>query len=143
MKPIDNTESFVRRGKAKVRTDAQMDTRVLDNSFAAMDEAATGRSSPAQMILRSKMARLAAAIVIITALGLLMIPSEKSEQAPPPIGKVARSPAEMLSAMSLNMAYRRGGIEAVDEVSAEAFKALGSKPAKVSVRELLTGLNGV
>ena len=144
MKPIENTEDFVRRGKAKIATDPQMDRRVLDDSFAAMDEAAGGFST-ARMILHSRLSRLAAAAVIVLAIGLLAIQLGPSEQEPPARIRrsVAKSPADMLSAMSLNMAFRRGGIEEVDNVSGKAFEMLGSGPAKVSRRELLTESNGV
>ena len=143
MKPIENTENLVRRGKANVTTDPQMDRRVLDDSFAAMDETVAGKSSAARMILQSRAARLAAAAAIIIAVGLLMIQSNPPGQELPPIRKVAKSPADMLSAISLNMAYRRGGIEELDNVAGQAFKMLESKPEKVSLRELLTESNGV
>ena len=143
MKTTDNTKDFVRRGKAKVATDPQMDKRVLDDSFAAMDETTAGRSSVVRIILQSRSTRLAAAAVIILGIGLLSNQLRPPEQEPLPVRKVAKSPAEMLSVLSLNMAYRRGGLEAVDDVSNEAFKMLDSKPAGVSVRELLAGSNGV
>ena len=142
MKPTENTEDFVRAGKAKVTTDPLMDRRVLDDSFEAMDEA-MGTPSTARTTLRNRMAGLAAEAVIILGFGLLSNQLGPSEQEPVAIRKVAKSPVEMLSVLSLNMAYRRGGLEAVDDVSKEAFKKLGSKPAKVSVRELLAGSNGV
>jgi len=143
MKPMKNAEDFVKRAKARVATDPQMDKLVLDDSFAAMDETAAGRSSVARMVLQSRAAKLAAAAVIIVAVGLLITQSNPPDRADAPAGKVAKSPAEMLSAISLNMAYRRGGLEAMDDLSNEAFKKLGSKPARVSVRDLLTGSNGV
>lgn len=142
MKPTEDTENFVRRGKAKVATDPQMDRRVLGDSLAAMDEA-TGSSSAARMTLRSRAIKLAAAAVIIIAVGLLIIQSNPPEQTHAPTGNVAASPTDMLSVMSLKMAYRRGGIEAMDDQSNEAFEMLGSQPTKVSIRELLTESNGV
>ncbi len=148
MKRIEDIEEYVRQGKPHVTTRESVDKRTLSDSFAAMDEtlaaqSRAGRPNVWRIILSNKTARLAAAAAIIIAAGLLMVESIRPEQAPPPVGTVTRSPAEMLSAMSLSMAYRRGGIEAVDDVSSKAFKALGSKPARVSARELLTGLNGV
>jgi hypothetical protein len=143
MKPTDNTKDFVRRGKAKVATDPQMDKRVLDDSFAAMDETAAGESSVVRMILQNRAVRFAAAAVTILGIGLLSDQLGPPEQEPLEIRRVAKSPAEMLSVLSLNMAYRRGGLEAVDDVSNEAFKMLDSKPTDVSVRELLAGSNGV
>ena len=142
MKPIENTEDFVRRGKARVATDSQMDGRVLDDSFAAMDEA-LGTSSAARTTLRNRIAGLAAAAVIILGFGLLAIQFGPYEQEPPERRTVAKSPADMLSAISLNMAYRRGGIEELDNVAGQAFEMLESKPANVSLRELLTESNGV
>ncbi|MEA3224562.1 MAG: hypothetical protein U9Q07_01330 [Planctomycetota bacterium] len=142
MKHIENTENFVRHGKANVATDPQMDRRVLNDSLAAMDEA-TGSSSATRVMLRSRAAKLAAAAAIIIAVGLLIIQSNPPEQEHAPTRNVAKSPAEMLSVMSLTMAYRRGGIEALDDQSSEAFDMLGSQPTKVSVRELLAESNGV
>ena len=144
MKPVENTEDVVRRGKPKVTTDPQMDRRVLDDSFAAMDETiGQSRSSVARLILKGRALRVAAAAVIIVALGLLAIQSGPSEPAPPPTAKTAKSPAEMVSAMSLNRAYRRGGLEALDALSREVFERSGSQPARVSIRELRSESNGV
>lgn len=146
MKPTENIEEFVRRGKPQMTTGRAMDKRVLDDSFAAMDETiGENKTSAARMILRGRVARLAvaAAAVIIVAVGLLMVYRNPPVQQPPGIASAAKSPAEMLTAMSLNMAWRRGGIEAVDEQCNKAFEMLGSKPAKASIRELLAELNGV
>jgi hypothetical protein len=145
MKPVEDTEKFVRRGKPHVTTGAQMDKHVLDDSFAAMDETiGAGKSCAAGTILRSRVMKLtAAAAVIIMAIGLFVVQHGPHEQQRPPTVGAAKSPAEMFSVMSLNMAYRRGGIEAVDDQSNKAFEMLGSQPAKVSIRELLAESNGV
>lgn len=47
------------------------------------------------------------------------------------------SPTKMLSVMSLSLAYRQGGLDAVDEQSKKAFKMLGQKNTNVSIGELL------
>ena len=145
MKPEENIEEFVRREKPHVTTGRQMDKRILGDAFTAMDETIrANKPSAAGIILRSRAARLAAVAVIIVAVGLLMVyRNPPAPQEPPRTVNVAKSPAEMLTAMSLNMAWRRGGIEAVDEQSGKAFEMLGSKPAKASIQELLVELNGV
>ena len=145
MRPIENTEEFVRDGKPHVRTGPQMDRRVLDDSFTAMEETlGANKPSSRRIILQSRAMRLAAAAaVIILAVTLFMVDPGSREQQPPPTVSVAKSPAEMLSVMSLNIAYRRGGIEAVDARSEKAFEMLGSQPAKVSIQELLAESNGV
>jgi hypothetical protein len=143
MKPTEDIERFVISGKPHVTTGRPMDKRVLDDSFAAMDETLrANKPSPRRIILRSRLARLAAAAVIIVAVGLVMV-YRPPVQPPPRTTSVAKSPAEMLTAMSLNLAWRRGGLEAVDEQTSKAFEMLASKPAEVSIRELLAETNGV
>ena len=145
MKPIENMEKFVRHGKPHVTTSRRMDKRTLNDSFAAMEETLRAKKlSAPRIILRSRATRLAAAAaVIIAAIGLFTIQWGPPEQEPPQITSVAKSPVEMLTARSLNIAYSRGGIEAVDNQSKKAFEMLGSQPAKVSIRELLAESNGV
>ncbi len=143
MKSTENIEEFVRLEKPHVTTGGSMDKRTLNDSFAAMDETIrANKPSAAGIILRSRAAKLAAAAVIIVGIGLLMVYRNPPVQQPK-TESVAKSPADMLTAMSLNIAWRRGGIEAVDDQSQEAFRMLGSKPAKASIQELLIELNGV
>ena len=145
MKPTENIEEFVRLEKPHVNTCETMDKRTLDDSFAAMDDTIRGnKTNAAGILLRSRAARLAAAAAIIVAIGLLMVyRNPPVPQQPLQTTSVAKSPADMLTAMSLNMAWRRGGIEAVDDQSSKAFKMLGSKPTRASIQELLVELNGV
>lgn len=122
-----------------------MDKRTLNDSFAAMDETIrANKPGAAGIILRSRALRLVAAAVIIVGVGLLMVyRNPPVPQQPEETDIFAKSPAEMLTAMSLNIAWRRGGIEAMDEQSSKAFKMLGSKPAKATIEELRLELNGV
>jgi len=145
MKPVKNIEEFVKLEKPHVTTGDAMDKRTLDNSFTAMDETIrANKTNAAGILLRSRAARLAAAAVILVAVGLLMIyRNPPVPQQPRQTTIAVKSPVDMLSAMSLNMAWRRGGIEAVDEQSSKAFKMLGSKPAEASIKKLLVELNGV
>jgi hypothetical protein len=143
MKPKENIEEFVKLEKPRVTTGGEMDKRTLNDSFIAMDEAIrVKRSDAAQIIPRSKAAKLAAAAVIFVTISLLMV-YQNPPMPPPQNESIAKSPAEMLTAMSLNLAWRRGGIDAMDEQSSKAFKMLGSKPTKASIQELLVELNGV
>ena len=146
MKHTENIEEFVKSEKSHVTTGEAMDKRTLNDSFAAMDETIrSNRQSVTGIIIRSRTAKLAAAAVIFVAISLLMVYQNPpvSQQPPRQTASVAKSPAEMLTAMSLNLAWRRGGIEAVDEQSSKAFKMLGSQPAKITIEELRVELNGV
>ena len=130
MKPAQNIEEFVKLEKPHVTTGPKMDKRTLNDSFAAMDETIrAGKPSAVGIILRSRAAKLAAAAAVILAVGLLMV--DRKPPVPTPkqqTVRVAKSPAQMLTAMSLNLAWRRGGIEAMDEQSSQAFKMLETVP---------------
>jgi len=145
MKPTENIEEYVKLEKPHVTTGDAMDERTLNDSFAAMDETIrAGKQNVAGIILRSRAAKLAAAAAILVAVGLLMVyQNPPAPQEPPRTVNVAKSPAEMLTGMSLGMAWRRGGIEAMDEQSKKAFDILGAEPANGSIQELLVELNGV
>lgn len=145
MKPAKNIEESVKLEKPHVTTGGEMDKRTLNDSFAAMDETIrAGKPNLAGIIFRSRAAKLAAAVVIVVGVGLLMVyRNPPVPQQPQQTVSVAKSPAEMLTAMSLNLAWRRGGIEAVDEQSNKAFEMLGSQPDIVSIQELLAESNGV
>jgi hypothetical protein len=145
MKPTENIEEFVKLEKPNVTTGGEMDKRTIDDSFEAMDKTIrSNKQSVAGTILRSRAVQLAAAAVIFVVVSLLMVHQNPPVPQPPQQTVSApKSPADMLTAMSLNMAWRRGGIEAMDEQSSRAFKMLESKPSKASIRELRVELNGV
>ena len=147
MKPKENIEKFVRVRKPHVTTSRQMDKRTLDDSFAAMEQtirikSADHKQSAPGIIFRNRMIKLtAAAAVIIVAIGLVAVfvhrgPGEQIDSSN------GQSPTKMMSAMSLTMAYRRGGIEAVDEQCEKAIRMLGPKPAGLTVKQLLAKTNG-
>lgn len=92
---------------------------------------------------KSRITRLAAAAVIIIAIGLFIVhrrPVERIE--PPEVLEITRTPAELLTVASLRTAYRRGGIEALEKQCDEAVEKLGRRETKVSIQELFAELNG-
>jgi len=56
--------------------------------------------------------------------------------------KAIKTPAEMMTAMSLTIAYRKGGMEALEAQYDEACKQLGPRPRSLSVNQVLTEFNG-
>ncbi|TSA54682.1 MAG: hypothetical protein D4R45_03615 [Planctomycetaceae bacterium] len=143
MKPEKNIEEFVKSEKPHVTTGGAMDERTLTDSFEAMDETIrANKPSAAGTILRSRAARLAAAAVIIVAVGLLMVYRNPGEQQQPQTVSAAKSPVEMMTTMSLTIAYRKGGMEAVEEQYSEAFKLIGPRPESLSVKHILAEFNG-
>jgi len=96
-----------------------------------------------KVILKSPLTKLAAAAVIILAVSFFIAHQDSSEQDDTTtVSKITKSPVEMMTAMSLNIAYRKGGIEEVEKQYNEAFKLLGPRPATITVTELLAEYNG-
>jgi hypothetical protein len=55
------------------------------------------------------------------------------------VAEVAESPAEIMTMKSLKIAYRRGGIEGIENQCEKALKILGPQPASLSLGELFNG----
>jgi hypothetical protein len=96
-----------------------------------------------KVFLKSPLTKIAAAAVIIVAISFFIAhqgPSEQSDTTT--VSKAAKSPVEMMTALSLERAFRRGGIKAVENQCEQALKLLGSRTASLSYRELLSEFNG-
>jgi len=94
-------------------------------------------------ISKNTITKLTVAALIILAIGFFvahLVPGEKVDTTN--ITTVTKSPAELLTVASLNMAYRRGGIKAVEQQCEEAIEKLGPQPDKITIKELLAKSNG-
>lgn len=93
--------------------------------------------------LKSPFIKIVAAAVIILIIGFFMIrPADKKVE----IAETAdakKSPAEMLTLRSLKIAYRNGGIEAVETQCDNAIEKIGKKPERITFQELLEDIDGV
>lgn len=93
-------------------------------------------------IIKSKITKLTAAAVIIAGVGFFLVHRGPDEQVDTlKISEVTKSPAEMMTVMSLTLAYRKGGMNAVEKQCDQAFKTLGPRPASISVQELFAEFN--
>ncbi len=102
-----------------------------------------GHSTILKVILKNPITKIAAAAVIILCVSVFITQKKPGEQEQPNIAKAAKSPAEMMTAISLTIAYRKGGMEALEEQYNEAYKQLGPRPKSLSVDQILTELNGI
>ncbi len=90
-----------------------------------------------------KLGWLAAAAVIIVGITIAVVHRKPPERVNvPTVASREKSHAEMMSMASLSMAYRRGGMEAVEAQCDKALKMLRRKPAAISAAELLNEDNG-
>jgi len=96
-----------------------------------------------KVIFKSPLTKIATAAVIIVAISFLVVYQKPSEQADTTtVSKVTKSPVEMVTAISLERAFRRGGIEAVEKQCEQAFKPIGPRPRSLSVEQILAEFNG-
>ena len=96
-----------------------------------------------KVIFKSPLTKIATAAVIIVAISFLVVYQKPSEQADTTtVSKVTKSPVEMVTAISLERAFRRGGIEAVEKQCQQAFKPIGPRPGSLSVEQILAEFNG-
>jgi len=97
-------------------------------------------------IVKRRIAKFAAAVaMIIVAIGLIAVFVHRGtgeKPYTPKVTEVAKSPVEMMTAISLERAFQRGGLEAVEEQSRKAFRPLGLRPESSSFEQILTEFNG-
>jgi len=87
---------------------------------------------------------LAAAAVILIGVTILFTQRPPRRQPEPPVAVAPKtsSPANIVSMMSLRMAYRQGGQEALNQQLDRALKKLGPRPSKLSALQVLNDLEG-
>ena len=146
MRPKENIEEFVKVRKPDVTTSREMDKRTLDDSLAAMEQTIRAKSadhkpSTARIITLRRMIKLtAAAAVIIAGISFYITHLGPGEQNDITIvAEAAESPAEIMTMKSLTIAYRRGGIEGIENQCEKALKILGPQPASLSLGDLFNG----
>jgi len=94
-------------------------------------------------ITKSRITKLATAAVIIIGAGVFLFHHGKTgSRNRGQISEATKSRAGTLTFMSLSLAYRQGGIEAVEKQCDEAYKFLGSPGVSPSATELVRELNG-
>lgn len=101
----------------------------------------SGQPGRLRRALDNPAARLAAAAVLVVA-ALFMVEQIRREPEPTQLRRQAASAVEMATAISLERAYRRGGIEAVEDQCRKVFGKATHGSAGPSVLQLLGEQNG-
>jgi hypothetical protein len=115
--------------------------------YSAEYEALVSRAGKRPNVLRflrgHPLVRVAAVIAIV-AFVILLTHHQSDKRVEPTVATFVedRSPAKMMSRLSLMRAYERGGMDAVDEQCKKAYELLGQKNTNVSINELLNDKNG-
>ncbi|UCG59224.1 MAG: hypothetical protein JSU70_06875 [Phycisphaerales bacterium] len=140
MRPVDDIHRSLKR--LQLKASPKLDKRVYDDiSNALLEHERTGalkvRPHIWQAAVKFRATRLAVAAVIVLGIGLLAArwsPDESTYTSS--TTSIAKSPHHLMTAMSLTMAYRRGGMDAVETQYAEAIDMLGPRPPDFSLKEL-------
>ncbi|HUU18203.1 MAG TPA: hypothetical protein VMW72_13725 [Sedimentisphaerales bacterium] len=145
MKSLAEVEKLVKR--FRIKPTVKMSEKTLADALKAQDEIKKTESTAIQpniwrIIKRRRITKLTAAAVIILAASFLSTHWFPGEQEQPKIAEITKSPVEMMTAISLEHAFRRGGIEAVENQCEQTLKLLGSRTASLSSQELLNEFNG-
>lgn len=93
-------------------------------------------------ITKSRIAKFAAAAVIILAVGLFVARRGPGKQERPHIVELTRSPADMMTMISLTITYRWSGMEGLEKQFEKAAEILEPLPSLISMQELFEDLNG-
>ena len=142
MRPEENIEEFVKARKPDVTTSREMDKRTLDDSFSTMEQTVRANIKPstARIVTFGRMIKLtAAAAVIIIGISFFMAHLGPGEQNDIIIAEALDSPAKIMTMKSLKIAFRRGGVEAIENQCDKALKILGPEPASFSTADLFNG----
>lgn len=146
MKPTEDIEKRIKN--VNIVIDSESNKRVFSNILQAFEKSTAKDLAPVdqpniwRMIFRNPLTKLAAAAVIILAISFFIAPQGPDEQADTTtVSKATKSPVEMMTAMSLERAFQRGGIEAVEKQCKQAFKPIGPRPGNLSVEQILAEFN--
>ena len=132
-------------------TKPQFDAEAWKQRYPEAYQALTARGPEAPRSARSPGRRtrriligaagwLAAAAVVVVA--VLLVDRGPRESVAPAAPPVAQAPARMVSMMSLSMAFREGGMEALDRQLESAIEKLGPRPNDISVVNWLGNFDG-
>jgi hypothetical protein len=128
----------------KVEFDSEKWKRKYSAEYKELISRAGTRPNVQRFLWARPLVRVAAIVAIVASV-ILLTHHQSDKRVEPTVATFVedRSPAKMLSLLSLSLAYHQGGLEAVDEQSKKAFELLGQKNTTISIGELLNEKNGL
>jgi hypothetical protein len=129
---------------AKVKTNPQVNKAVLNDLLSTLDKSKGKQPNILRIFVKSRIAKFAVAAGIIAAFYLFFNYNRSIPIEAPKIPQISESktPAQLTTILSLNMAFGRGGMEAVEKQFVEADKKIRqSLKERVTIKQLLCELN--
>lgn len=128
--------------KSNVKVDSKLDEKIMNDALMAFEK--SKKTKPAnpkpniwKIVARSKITKAAAAIAIILTINFVLSRNIlKNNTDVCQILTVSNSPARMLSLGSTTIAYRHGGMDAVEKQIEIAFRMLGPRTTSIAYEDL-------
>jgi len=140
MRSEEDIEQSFKQAALDVEINAESDRVVLDELVEVHRKSTVPSRSTWRTRPRSSALKLAAVVAIATLTALLVTRHGPSEPGPAKAGPRTVYTLELATAMSLEKAFRQGGIEAVDSQYRKAFGTTRRDTKTPSIEELLTDL---
>ncbi len=136
MKSTKDIEHALKHADLDVEVHAQSDRAELAK-LAAMHGATTGPSTTRLRVPRLSTLKVAAVVALAVLTALLALRLEPPESIPTPAGHRIVSTVELATAISLEKAFRKGGIEAVENQYREAYGTSRRDSEKTSIKDFI------
>ena len=142
MKPADKMKKLIKNSNLKVSPDA--DSRILADALAEMKllKSAKLYRNTWAVIYNSKLSRLTAAAIILVAVFVIFFANNNSEKIDNQISDLQKTPAVSTSLLSLNTAFKHGGLEEVEQLCEKAFEVSGPLSNGIELLDVFKESNG-
>lgn len=145
MKKAKSTEEHIKdvyTDKLQVATGSDLDKRVMANSMNALENAKSVNSANIWLtVAHSRVTQVAAVFVVVSAMCLFSLMSDNGGVSID--AARAATPGELLSVVSLNIAFRDGDMEAVEEQFDKVEKMRNPKlKTRLTIDQLICELDG-
>jgi anti-sigma-K factor RskA len=140
MRSEKDIERSFQQANLDVEIDAETDRQVLDRLIETQRRSVSPSQVTWWIAWRSWALRVAAVVVIVAVIALLVTRNRPPESGTVQPGRRIVSTIELATAVSLEKAYRQGGVEAVENQYRKAFGTVRGDGKTPSVDELLADL---
>ena len=141
MRPIEKIEQLVK--KFDVQTNEKKDKAVFSSILKAQENSKKARKHAVDVNMRQRIKFVAAAAVIfLVCLFTIRDANHRQDTKPTAVELKSKTPAGLMTVISLNMAFRNGDMQALQNRLNEAERKLKPVPEKrITVNQLICELN--
>ncbi len=145
MRPAENIKRLIKNAIIKINPQVKKSAlKELINELEKSKITGLAGTKPNiwSIVARSRIAQISVAAVIIIAVSFFQIARNHDNQTMNHIKAQIKTPAETLTLVSINAAYHKGGLEAVEKDYEQVYEKMVPWPRRVTISELFEELNG-